>query len=128
MLRFGSVLLLLLMYQLVAQAADSLGSGITSREELSVDGSKRTLVSIVWGCVSTTLICAWTAIHPNIQPREGPLKSTLRSLELLAIATVAPEFLPAFALNQLFAALKIRNIYNQRLDGLCYSLPMNTYV
>jgi len=29
---------------------------------------KRTLFGIVWSCVSTTILCAWTAVHPNIPP------------------------------------------------------------
>jgi len=62
---FHFPLFLLLTYQLVVQGAEA-----PSR----VDGcSKRILFNIIWGCLSTTIICAWGAIHPNIPPREGPV-------------------------------------------------------
>ena len=107
------LLLLLLTYQLVVQAADAPGA----HEELApancVDGrSKRTLSDIIWGCLSTTIICAWTAIHPNIPPREGPVKGVLRRLELMLWAILAPEILPAWALNQRLAAKTVKDVYN----------------
>ena len=110
MLRLTSVLwVLFLIYQLVAQAkADS--QDITARGD---DLSKRSLYNIVWGCISTTIICAWATIHPNIAPREGPLKRTLRRLELVFWAIVAPEILPCWALNQMLAAMAVRDVYNK---------------
>ena len=114
MFRLACVLLLtLLTYQLVAQA--KVAPIITREEDPSscVDcHAQRTLYNIVWGCVSTTIICAWAAIHPNIPPREGPLKGALRRLELMIWAIVAPEILPAWALNQLLAAMTVRGVYN----------------
>jgi len=113
MIRIACVLLLVLAtYQFVVQAADP--PTILLRDEFNcVDGcSKRTLFNIVWGCVSTTIICAWATIHPNIPPREGPLKGTLRRLELMFWTVVAPEILPAWALNQLLAAITVRDVYN----------------
>ena len=113
MFRLPFVLLLfLLTYQFVAQATDA--TNINPRDESNcVDGrSKRTLFNIVWGCVSTTIICAWAAIHPNMPPREGPVKGTLRRLELMFWTIVAPEILPAWALNQLLAAMTVRDVYN----------------
>ena len=108
--------LLLLTYQFVVQAADA--PSITPHEEVPtncVDGRpKRTLSNIIWSCVSTTTICAWAAIHPNIPPREGPVKRTLRRLELMFWAIVAPEILPAWALNQRLAAMTIRDMYNKK--------------
>jgi len=109
------LLLPLLAYQFVVQAAPN-----SSPDEVAppncVDGcSKRTLFNIIWGCVSTTIICAWTAIHPNIPPRESYLKGTLRRLELMCWTIIAPEILPTWALNQLLAAKTIRDVYNQGL-------------
>jgi len=114
MFRLAGVLLVLLMlYQLVAQA--KVVPSITARDEDS-SSAKRTLFSIIWGCVSTTIICAWAAIHPNIPPREGPLKRTLRRLELMFWTIVAPEILPCWALNQLLGAITIRDVFN---EGKC---------
>ena len=106
------LLLLFLTYQFVVQAAPG-----EVAPPGCVDGcSKRTLFNIIWGCVSTTIICAWTAIHPNIPPRESYLKGILRKLELMCWTIVAPEMLPTWALNQLLAAKTIRDVYNEHLD------------
>src|SRR6266508_2173246 len=97
MFRVARLLLpLLLTYQLVVQAVDAPNnSPHTEATTNCVDGcSKRTLFNIIWGCLSTTIICAWTAIHPNIPPREGPVKGTLRRLELVFWTIMAPEILP----------------------------------
>ena len=99
------LLLLLLTYQLVVQAADA-------PSESCVNGhSKRTIFNIVWACVAT-IICAWPAIYPNILPRESPFKRTLRRIELMFWTAVAPEILSAYALNQRLAAMTIRDVYN----------------
>lgn len=104
--------LLLLTYQLVVQAAD-----VIPHEEVPttcVDGcSKRTLFNIIWGCLSTTIICAWAAVHPNIPPQESYLKRTLRRLELMLWTIIAPEILPTWAVKQLLAARIVRDVYNE---------------
>ena len=109
MFHLASVLLLFL---LITQVADA--PNILPHEEAPSNCvhaySKWTLFNIVWGCVSTTIICAWAALHPNIPPREGPFKGTLRRLELMFWTIVTPEILPAWALNQLLAAKSERYV------------------
>ena len=126
---FRLLLLLLLGCQMIVQVAHA--ASILPRDESScncVDGcSQRTLFSIVWGCVSTTIICAWAAIHPNIPPRERPFKATLRRLELMFWTIVAPEILPAWALNQRLAAMTIRDLYNEAKGLFVLPLPVNMF-
>ena len=118
MLRLTAVLLtlllvllaLLLIYQLVAQV--EVATDVSARDDGS-SSLNRTVSNIIWGCVSTTIICAWAAIHPNIPPREGPFKRTLRRLELMFWTIVAPEILPCWAMNQLLAAITVRDVYNE---------------
>jgi len=111
MFRLTGVLLVLVpIYLLIAQA--KIVPDIITRNE-DPSSSKRSMFNIIWGCVSTTTICAWAAIHPNIAPREGPLKRTLRRLELMFWAIVAPEILPCWALNQMLAAITVRDVYNE---------------
>jgi len=107
---FRVLIVILLIYQLVAQAR--VATGITSRDEESPT-YERTMFNIVWGCVSTTIICAWAAIHPNIPPREGPFKRALRRIEFMFWTIVAPEILPCWAMNQLLAAITVRDVYNE---------------
>jgi len=110
-----SLLLLLVTYQLVVQAADAPTISPQEEEPTScMDGcSKRTLFDIIRGCLSTTIICAWAAIHPNIPSQEGFVKGTLQRLELMFWAMVAPEIFPAWALNQRLAAETIKDVYNE---------------
>ena len=125
MQRFTGVLLIvLLIYQLVAQAKVA-GPGITARDDDS--SSSRSMFNIVWGCVSTTIICAWGAIHPNIPPQEGPLKQTLRRLELMFWTIMAPEILPSWALKQLLAAITVRDVYNEGKGKLRPSFEKTPY-
>jgi hypothetical protein len=119
MFRLARVLLLLplfLTYQLVARAVDA----PSDNPHEAVGCSKRSLSSIIWGCLSTTIICAWTAIHPNIPPREGRIKGGLRRLELMFWTIVAPEILPAWALNQRLAAKTVKDVYNNAKGGFSY--------
>ena len=122
MIRFASLFVfLLLSYHLVVQVRAATVS--THNEETlpdCVNGhcSKRTLFQIVRGCLTTILICAWTAVHPDIPPREGSLRGFLRRLHLLFWAIVAPEILPCWALNQLLAAITVRDEYNERKGAL----------
>ena len=127
MFRLARLLLLLLAYQLAVQAAESISPHEEAPVTICVDGcSQRTLFNIVWGCVSTTIICAWAAIHPNIPPRERPFKAALRRLELMFWTIVAPEILPAWALNQRLAAMTIRDLYNKEKGEFVLPLPVNT--
>jgi len=115
-------LLLLLTSQLVVQAADA--PSVIPHDQVPttcVDGcSKRTLSNIIWGCLSTTIICAWAAIHPNIPPQESYLKGTLRRLELMLWTIIAPQILPAWAVNQLRVARTVRDVYNGRESVFSY--------
>jgi hypothetical protein len=116
MFRLACLLILILLTFKLVDAVDAPSIGPDEEQPTgSVDGgSKRTLFNIIWGCVSTTIICTWAAIHPNIPPREGPVRGLFRRLELMFWVIVAPEILPSWALNQLLAARTIRNLYNER--------------
>lgn len=124
MFRIASGLLLLfLATQFIAQGADF--TYIHPRGESNNDGSStRTLFSIVWGCASTTILCAWAALHPNIPPREGLVKGVLRKVELMFWTIMIPEILPAWALNQRLGALTARNVYNEKKGVSLSALPV----
>ena len=113
MFRLAHLLLLILVTcHLVVQALEP-----SNREEapaIRVDGRpNRTLFNIVWSCVSTTIICTWVTVHPNIPPQEGFFKGLFQRLELMFWTIIAPEILPAWALNQLLAATTVRDVYNK---------------
>jgi len=115
MFRLAHLLLLILVtYHLVVQALEPSNSPREEVPAIRVDGrSNRTLFNIVWSCVSTTIICAWVTVHPNIPPQEGYFKGLFRRIELMFWTIIAPEILPAWALNQRLAATTVRNVYNK---------------
>ena len=74
---------------------------------------KRTLFGIAWSCLSTTILCAWTAVHPNVPPR-SKWQARWNRLKLMFWMIVAPELVLAWAVRQFFAAKDIRDMYNKR--------------
>ena len=77
---------------------------------------KRTMFGIKWGCVSTTILCAWTAVHPNIPPR-SKWKARWNRSKLMFRMTIAPEMVLAWAVRQFFAAKDISDTYNESHPG-----------
>jgi len=85
-----------------------------------LDGcAQRSRLTIIWSCLVTTVICAWSAVHPNIAPRERFTKSAWRRIILLVWTIIAPEILPAWALRETIAASVVRDLYNKR-EGVIY--------
>ena len=115
------LLLLLLATQFITQAENS--TSTRPRGELSTNCSStptRSLFSIVWSCVSTLIVCAWSAVHPNIPPREGFVKGALRRIELMFWTIFAPEIFPTWALDQLLGAMTVKDVYNKAKGVLSY--------
>jgi hypothetical protein len=77
---------------------------------------RRTLFGIIWSCVSTIIICAWTAVHPNVPP-PNQWKARWNRLKIMFWMIIAPELVLAWAVRQFFAARKIRDEYNGRHPG-----------
>jgi len=77
------------------------------------------LFDIIWGCVSTTIICAWAAVHPNIPWTKGKSsEEDVAATRADALDVVAPEILPCWALNQL-AAMTATDIYKEGKGIFC---------
>ena len=77
---------------------------------------KRTLFNIVWNCISTTIICAWVSVHPNVPP-SGQWKGLRRRLEMTFWTIIAPELILAWAVRQWYAAWEIRDTVNGADEG-----------
>jgi len=82
---------------------------------------KRTLFGIIWSCLSTTILCAWTAVHPNVPP-QSKWQARWNRLKLMFWMIVAPELVLAWAVRQFFAAKEIRDAYNNSREGKCGQL------
>ena len=95
---------------LVHEDAPSTTSSILGIEIGGASG--RSLFSIIWACFSTTFICIWVSVHPNIPPLEGHWKSLIRRLKLMFWALIAPELILAWAVKQWIAAVNVASFYN----------------
>ena len=71
--------------------------------------NQRTVFTIVWNCIVTITLCAWTSVHPNIPgPDEGRWMLTWRSIELILWGLIAPEYILIWAIRQWRGARYIR--------------------
>ena len=60
---------------------------------------ERTLFGIVWSCVSTVIICAWSSVHSNVPP-PNPWMARWNRLRLMFWMIIAPELVLAWAVRQ----------------------------
>jgi len=106
------VVLILSLFQ---HGADAL----SSRAEPGTEDAcpvKRSLYKIVWSCISTTIICAWVSVHPNVPP-SGYWKGLWRRVKMMIWTIIAPELILAWAVRQWFAAWEIRDTVNGSDEG-----------
>lgn len=89
----------------------------------------RTKGDIIWGCISTILLCTWVSLNPNIPagPRRDPkgwferrvphwlFKLLTNKLPLFLCALLAPEYILGWAIRQNLMARRIQKEGGQRL-------------
>jgi hypothetical protein len=123
------MLLLFLVHLLSAKAlpvpAAKDESASTSCNDLN---NCRSLLGIIWSCLTTVFLCTWVAIHPNI-PKQVDLKDAnfLRKcqhkiykffqdkLPLFLFTLFIPEYVLAWAIRQRLMARKISKEYGTLL-------------
>jgi hypothetical protein len=80
----------------------------------------RTLLSIIWSCITTVFLCTWVAVHPNV-PEPVDIRNmsfwhkrvhkTLcffkTKVVLFIFALLVPEYILAWAIRQHLMARKI---------------------
>ena len=110
---FLSLLLLLFRYSQALPTPYGADKDSTSSSDAMTPSGKRTLFGIVWSCVLTVMICAWTSVHPNIPPTTQGI-AFLKRIGMMFWALIAPELILAWAVRQWFAASHIRDLYNKR--------------
>ncbi|KIK51379.1 hypothetical protein GYMLUDRAFT_181434, partial [Collybiopsis luxurians FD-317 M1] len=75
----------------------------------------RTLLQIIWSCVSVLIACTWVSVHPNVPgPGESSWKVVRRKVRLMIIALIAPELFVLWAARQWFAARKLAKRYRDQ--------------
>jgi hypothetical protein len=82
--------------------------------------SCRSLLSIIWSCITTIFLCTWVAVHPNVpEPVDtrdmGFWRKRVHQLScffgdklvMFICALLVPEYILAWAIRQLLVARKI---------------------
>ena len=87
----------------------------------------RTLLGIIWSCLTTVFLCTWVAIHPNIPAPEEEDANFLQickhkiaqffrnKLPLFLFTLFIPEYVLAWAIRQRLMARKISKQYGTSL-------------
>jgi hypothetical protein len=92
----------------------------------------RTLLGIIWSCLTTIFLCTWVAVHPNI-PRQEDLRDKTflqkyrhkvsrffqNKLPLFLCTLFIPEYVLAWAIRQRLGARRISEEY-----GMLSILPL----
>ena len=76
--------------------------------------------SLVHGCFTTLLLCAWTAIHLNIPYKTSLLRDFMQRIGWMLVAIFFPEAVLYCAWDQFWAAKTLRTEVNrigQNLEG-----------
>jgi len=66
-------------------------------------------IDIIWSCIATTLAASWVSLHPNLpHPNDSWFKKSIRRVELMAWAIVAPELIIVWAMRQWRGARRMK--------------------
>lgn len=73
--------------------------------ECNTLGQSRTVLDIIWSCLSTIFICIWVSVHPNVpQPGWNLARQFCERLILALLALLAPEAIFVWAFRQWLVA------------------------
>ncbi|KAG7087640.1 hypothetical protein E1B28_013588 [Marasmius oreades] len=98
------------------------GGNVTFEHELTVRAdactpASRTVLGIVWGCLTTIFACTWLAIHPNVpSPDDSRWRILSRRAMIMALAIVFPEYTAVWAIRQWQEARRISREMSLRED------------
>ncbi|KAF9008016.1 hypothetical protein BDQ17DRAFT_1237610 [Cyathus striatus] len=74
--------------------------------------NQRSILDIIWSCLSTLFLCTWVSVHPNMpSPGDEWWKILWRRLKTMYWALMTPELVLTWAVRQLIGARKILNDY-----------------
>jgi len=80
----------------------------------AIVSDSRSILGILWSCLSTIFACTWVAVHPNIPgPKEGDWAVFRRRLTIVLYILIAPELVITWAARQHLAAKEIAERYQQ---------------
>ncbi|KAJ4474384.1 hypothetical protein J3R30DRAFT_3508426 [Lentinula aciculospora] len=75
----------------------------------------RTLLQILWSCISVLISCTWVSVHPNLPgPEESPRSILGRKIGLMLMTLIAPEIMVLWASRQWFVARKLSEEFKNK--------------
>ncbi len=72
----------------------------------------RGTIGLLWSCLTTLGLCAWSAVHLNVPQSASVLKTSANRLAWMSMAAVLPEYVLWQALRQWTAARDLLKIVN----------------
>ena len=77
--------------------------------------STRSVYTILWGCITTTFLCAWVSVHPNILPQLGEgWERVGQKVRLLLVTVIMPELVVGWAWKERMAARRIKRQLSEK--------------
>ncbi|KIK62344.1 hypothetical protein GYMLUDRAFT_243000 [Collybiopsis luxurians FD-317 M1] len=68
----------------------------------------RSLLQLIWSCVSVLVACTWVSVHPNVPAADESFwRTSGRKIALMTVTLIAPEVVVLWAVRQWFAARKL---------------------
>ena len=75
--------------------------------------SGRGTYSLLFSCFNTLFLCAWTAFHPNVPPKESDTRFLLQRIQWMIVAVFFPELVLFIAWDQWWAARCLKHEINR---------------
>jgi hypothetical protein len=100
------------LYQTFQPMARDANSTIPSQNAFMKEPSTRGTIGLIYSCLTTLFLCAWTAVHLNVPPSGSLIRSTTHRLIWMILAAFLPEFVIWRALRQWTAARQLLKIVN----------------
>jgi hypothetical protein len=72
---------------------------------VSDGNNKRSTISLLYSCLFTIFLCTWSAMHLSVPSEsDSQLHIFLRKSKWMLVGVVAPEFIAAAAIQEMYAA------------------------
>ena len=89
----------------------------------------RSLLNVIWSCLTTIFLCTWVSIHPNLPPpKENRFPAILRQLHIMSWALFAPEMILMWSVRQWRFARIASRMYKGRLLVVMQFGHANVYI
>jgi hypothetical protein len=100
------------LYQSLKSTARDINGTLPLHNAYMKEPSTRGTVGLIYSCLATLFLCAWTAVHLNVPSSGSLIRSTTHRFIWMILAAFLPEFVIWRALRQWTAARHLLRILN----------------